>query len=148
MFFLSETEEGFIKLFSKPINDVSEGETTPSEEKKEIIAKDDSTPPTDPENIHNLRLLLKVNYLLPTLKRKANHKLLTNYTHLHLNISHMLKYYLMINICMACVVQMLYAYVYILCYEILCINVNTQKGMIHNICRFYYTIYLYQYLGR
>ena len=75
MFFLSETEEGFIKLFSKPINDVSEGETTPSEEKKEIIAKDDSTPPTDPENIHNLRLLLKVNYLLPTLKRKANHKL-------------------------------------------------------------------------
>ena len=113
MFFLSETEEGFIKLFSKPINDVSEGEITPSEEKKEIIAKDDNTPPTGPENIHNLRLLLKVSYLLPTLNRKEKSKSqiinkLYTFTFEHFTG-------------MACIVQMLYAYVYI-SYMKLCVS--------------------------
>ncbi|XP_063444836.1 folliculin-like [Mytilus trossulus] len=53
-----ETEEGFIKLFTKPANEVSDGETTPSAEDKEIA--DIDTPPSDLDNIHNLRLLLKV----------------------------------------------------------------------------------------
>ncbi|VDI77065.1 folliculin [Mytilus galloprovincialis] len=53
-----ETEEGFIKLFTKPANEVSDGDTTPSAEEKEIA--DIDTPPSELDSIHNLRLLLKV----------------------------------------------------------------------------------------
>lgn len=57
-FYLLETEEGFIKLFTKPANEVSDGDTTPSAEEKEIADVD--TPPSELDSIHNLRLLLKV----------------------------------------------------------------------------------------
>lgn len=52
-----ETEEGFIKLFTKSVS-VDEGETTPSASPREIT--EDDKPPTGAVNIHNLRLLLKV----------------------------------------------------------------------------------------
>lgn len=53
-----ETEEGFIKLFSKPANEVGDGDTTPLAEEREIT--DDDIHPSELDNIHNLRLLLKV----------------------------------------------------------------------------------------
>ncbi|XP_052068682.1 folliculin-like [Mytilus californianus] len=53
-----ETEEGFIKLFSKPANEVGDGDTTPLAEEREIT--DEDIHPSELDNIHNLRLLLKV----------------------------------------------------------------------------------------
>lgn len=54
-----ETEEGFIKLFSKSITDATEEDTTPSTEAKERVGTEDYLP-SGPENIYNLRRFLKV----------------------------------------------------------------------------------------